>query len=314
MAQTQVMPQQAQQVSGQIQRPNKPQWNCHIDTPPKDPAGFTVGEVFEIACEGAPLALKPPLKVELPETLHHVIVLLKPVSATDGKVVYQATSYRAGSVKMPFLNFTDAGGAGFISQPMEIKTMSVIDPKNPPKSPYGQMAPLTMNYPTWLPFAGAVFAAVLVAWVLVFLRRRLQRKSLEKNIKKFQSPLGSYHQFSKDIRLLKRGVVFSTHVAWSEAQRKEYLLKLDEAFRMFILREYIVPADRWTTNMTLKHIHRKDRVHYERYEAVLVKALRELDRAKEQFETLFAKDIEQLTSICTQAVEQMWKSKLARAR
>ena len=135
--------------------------------------------------------------------------------------------------------------------------------KNDPRS-FKIVDAITLSKPQHLHLKGLVgsasqfiLAAVLAGWFLIFLRRHFQRKNLEKNIRKFESPLGSYHQFSKDLRLLKRGVVFSETVSWSEAQTKEYIDKLDEIYRMYILREYIVPALKWSPGQIAKHLHKK---------------------------------------------------------
>jgi hypothetical protein len=292
-------------------RPNKPQWQCEVGSQPKDAKGFTVGELFTIDCQGTAMPLKAPLKIELPEKDHHVVVLVKPLAVTEGKISYEATSYRVGEFSLPYLDFVDADGRGFISNPMKFKTVSVIDPKNPPQSPYGPIQPMRMEYPAWLWFSLAVGFLVLVAWFLIFFRRRIQRKNLEKNIKRFQSPMGSYHQFSKDVRTLKRNVVFSPKAQWLEMQKQDYLQKLEEAYRLFILREYIVPADRWPTKMVLKHMKRKDKTHYDKYAGAAIKAFHELERARTQAENISPMDVEQITGICSQAVESMWKSRRA---
>jgi hypothetical protein len=209
---------------------------------------------------------------------------------------------------------TDESGAGFISQPMTLKVVSVLDPQKKQEKPFGPISPLTMQWPMWVAFSAIVFLLVLVGWLLIYLRRRIQRKTLEKNIRKYQSPLGSYHQYSKDIRLLKRGVLFSPTAKWTENQIGSYLQKLDEIFRMYILREFVVPANKWSVSAILKNMRHKDRAHFANYSQALIKAFKELERAQGQVESLRAMDCEQLTTICTQAVDGMWKSKMARSR
>lgn len=294
--------------------PAKPQWDCQIAGNPKDGKAYTVGEVFTLGCKGAPLSLKPPLSIKLPEAQQYTLVLLKPIAVTETEVSYQATGYRAGQFRAPFLDIVDADGNGFITQSMEWKVGSVLDPQNPQQKGFGPMKPMPMAWPTWLPFAVVVVFMVLVAWILVFFRRRVQRKNLERNIRKYQSPMGSYHQYSKDIRLLKRGVLFSPRAQWTEPQIQAYLQKQEEHFRMFILREYVVPADQWSVGNILKHMRKKDRLAYQVYSPSVIKAFKELSRARGAQASLTAMDLEQISAICSAAIDAMWKSRKVGAR
>lgn len=309
MAKPQTQP-QSQSSAEKPAIPNKPKWECSILTAPKDPNGFTVGEVFEIQCQGESLALKEPLQTKFPDNQKHALDLLQPVEITPNKIVYKATAYRPGQLKFEYVDFEDAQGHGFISGPMQLTVASTValqDP--PPEQPFGSIAPMSMAWPFWIFFSAAVALLVLFGWALIFFRRRIQRKNIEKNIRKFESPMGSYHQYSKDVRLLKRSVVFSTHREWSEAQVGSYLEKLDEYYRMFILREYVVPADIWPTKNIVKEIKRKDRNGYKVYGPAVKKAFHELERAKGHVSKIKSMDCEQLTNICSQAVDAMWKYK-----
>jgi hypothetical protein len=288
----------------------KPKWECTLQTQPKEPKGFTVGEVFQINCAGASLELTEPLKIINPEEAKYSLVYLKTLKKSENELQFLATSYAAVTVQHPFIHVTDAKDGGFMSQPMEIRAQSVIDPKNPPQAPFGPIQPLSMNWPYWIFFAMLLIAAVLIGWVAIFLRRIFQRRNLEKNIRKFQSPLGSYHQFSKDLRLLKRGVVFSQNADWGEAQTKSFLEKLNEIYRMFVLREYTVPALSWSTSQIAKHVRKKNKIGYEHFKSSFLKAFSELDRAQSHVSDLKPQDCEQLAQLCVVAVDLMWKHKV----
>jgi hypothetical protein len=286
-----------------------PQWNCKIDSPPKDEKGFTVGEVFQWQCDGPSLTLKEPLKIQLPEKGEYSLVLLKPLKISDNEIRYEATSYRVGNIKFQTLDVIDSEGKGFHTDAVNFKTQSVIDPKNPPKEPYGPIAPYKMEWPVWIFFCAVIFVAVLVVWLLVFVRRRLQKRILEQNIKKFQTPLGSYHQFGKDLRGLKRKFVFSEHQAWTPEQTSEFLQKLEESFRLFVLREFTVPATTWSVSPILREVKRKDPSGFDKYKNALVKAFRELERARGNIASLKNEDCEQIAQISWQAVDLIWKTK-----
>jgi hypothetical protein len=305
---------QAPDLEIPVEVPQKPQWECQIKTEPKDAKGFTVGEVFEVSCAGESLELEEPFKIINPESLQYSVVYLKTLNKTQNELTFLATSYASKTIQHPFLHISDAKGGGFISQKIEIRSQSVIDPQNPPQNIFGPIQPMTLNWPFWIFFAGILVGAVLIGWGAIFFRRYFQRKNLEKNIRKFQSPMGSYHQFSKDLRLLKRGVVFSDNSDWSESQTQSYLAKLDEIYRMFILREYTVPALNWSTAQIAKHVYKKNKVGYKHFESAFLKAFKELERAQSHVNELKPRDCEQLTNYCWAAVDSMWKYKNAGGR
>lgn len=292
-----------------VEVPKKLQWECSLATQPKDAKGFTVGETFEMRCAGTSLPLEEPLRIVNPEKIKYSLVYLKTLKKTENELSFLATTYMPTPVEHPFIHVVDAKDGGFISQKFQLKAQSVIDPKKPPEAPFGPIQPMSLAWPYWIFFVALICAAVAVAWGLVFLRRYLQQRHLEKNIRKFQSPLGSYHQFSKDLRLLKRGVIFSG--TWSESQTQSYMVKLDEIFRMFVLREYTVPALSWSISRIAQQVHKKNRNHYSDFKNEFLKAFNELERAKSQIHDLKPQDCEQLTNLCWVAVDTMWKYRRA---
>ncbi len=303
---------QQQMVEVPVEVPKKPQWECSRQTEPKDTKGFTVGETFQITCTGTSLELVEPLKIINPEKMEYSLVYLKTLKKSENELTFLATSYASKTISHPFIHVTDANGGGFISQRFEVRSQSVLDPqKPPPEAPFGPIQPMPMAWPYWIFFAALLVVVVLFGWVLIFVRRIFQRKNLEKNIRKFQSPLGSYHQFSKDLRLLKRGVLFSEKAIWDEGQTQSFLTKLDEIYRMFVLREYTVPAFKWSTSQIAKHVSQKNKTGYPHFKSDFLKAFQELERAKAHIQELKPQDCEQLTKLCALAVDTMWKYKKA---
>jgi hypothetical protein len=254
------------------------------------------------------LNLKEPLRIELPEEFDHSIVLLKKLELTSTKIAYEATHYQAGKFELPFINIVDANNSGFISQPMNFQVQSVIGQPAPEKI-YGGVAPMPLGWPVWIFFTILVTIVVIMAWVALFFKSRVQKKNLEKNIRKFLSPMGSYHQFSKDIRVLRSRVVFSERHEWSQPQLQNYIFDLNEHFRMFLLREFTVPATTWSSRQTQKAIKKRARLTYPFFRDTLSTALRELDRARSSYEGMTSKDCDQLTKIIVKSVESIWAYK-----
>lgn len=306
-----------------------PSWSCSVATAPKDAGGFTVGEVFQLTCEGPSVALKEPLRVQLPDVMaaakdgkppvkdpnvKYKLVLLKPLNVTDNKLEYQATGYIPGEMDLKSFKIVDAENKEILVPQVTFKVQSVIDPNQQPKpEPFGPIGPLRMEWPVWIFFAALVTLLVLIGWGIVFFRRWVQKKNLERNIKKYLSPMGSYHQYNKDLRLLKQGVVFTSHQSWAEAEIKQYMVQLEDHFKMFLLREFIIPAKSWSKSLIVKNIQLKDKKGFPTYQKNLLRALTELDKYKEAPETLKPRDCEQITLFCAQAVDSIWSAKKHRS-
>jgi hypothetical protein len=87
------------------------------------------------------------------------------------------------------------------------------------------------------------------------------------------------------------------------------LEKLNEVYRMYILREYTVPALSWSTPRIAQHVRKKDKNAYEHFKAPFLKAFKELERAQSHVQELKSQDCDQLTQLCWLAVDCMWKAK-----
>ncbi len=55
-----------------------------------------------------------------------------------------------GQFKAPFIHLEDSAGGGFVSQPLNGKWVSVLDPQHPLESPYGPIQPMAMGWPYWI--------------------------------------------------------------------------------------------------------------------------------------------------------------------
>lgn len=292
---------------------NYPEWDCQLTSlatqnkAPNTVASNTVGTLMELRCEGETINLVEPLKIKPAKGQEYILKLLEPLEISENHILYLATGYRAGEYQGSF-RIEDSAGKSFMTSPLQVKVESVLDPSKPDQKPFGPIAPMTLDWPVWIFFTAAVVAVVLLGWFLIFFRQWNQRRTLEKNIKKFQSPLGSYHQFSKDIRLLKRSVVFSERQQWPQELVEHYLNTLEESFKLYILREYVIPATSWSSAKVFSELKRKDRRNFYKYRESLNRAFKELERAKSSIDSVTSKDCEQLTQICRKAVDGMWQS------
>ena len=61
-------------------------------------------------------------------------------------------------------------------------------------------------------------------------------------LKKHDTALGAFNQFNKDMRLLERQSVFKKNDEWSISEKQSYTEELDHIFRLYLLREFYIPA------------------------------------------------------------------------
>lgn len=261
-----------------------------------------MGETFRVLCRGEELTLEPPLTP--PKELKYAFRFLKDLRFEDSEVEFLATSYVPGQMKDDF-PVTDAKGVSVQLKGVRYPVKSVIPQTQEPPKPFGPVAPFSMSYPMWVQGVALALILAAVGGLIYWLWSKQKRRAMEKEILKLMSPLGSYQQFHKESRQLSRSVIFSNHVKWQPQQVADYLEDLNQSFRYFLLREFILPAHTMTRKALLKEISKKDGKYYRGYSEKLDSALREMDRAMKSKEKLQSKDCQQLTKICRQLVDQV---------
>jgi len=84
---------------------------------------------------------------------------------------------------------------------------------------------------------------------------------------------------------------------------------LDEIFRMYLLREFFVPALDWDSSLTLKTLSKQDKKRFFRYGHELKRVMQELDQAKKDSDKLKSQDCKQLTQMTARVSQQIWKAR-----
>ncbi len=296
-----------QENSPEVFRPKDvselPKWTCRVDGTPQDQQ-WTVGEVFYLICSGpkAEFYSKDIQTKEEGKSPYHLKILAVK-KQTESTLEMQATTYVPNPHDFQKLFLTDQKVEVVRVEPFKLPVKSVIEGK---PEPYGPMFAMKVQYPVWIWFAlgGVLILAALLG--LFRLNRRAQMRKVIEELKTHNTALGPFNQFNKDIRTLGRKYIFSDNT-WTEEKKLNYVEQLDEIFRMYLLREFYIPALDWGSSTVIKSLSKDDKKRFSHYGQSLKKFLNELDRAKKDSDKIQVHDCKQLTQMAKNVTQDIWK-------
>ena len=264
-----------------------------------------MGEKFTLLCEGERVEFgQGKMHFQMPEELLYAIRILSMDKVTSNEVLMTATTYLVAQSQLKGVVFVEDGVEKFAVKPFRISSQTVIKEKR--EKPFPARVGAKMGYPSWLKY---ILGFILLIFILVFLfslNRRAQRRGVLEKLQLHNSAIGGYNQYNKDLRALVRGNVVSEHKPWSLEQSQNYLEKLDELFRMFLLREFVVPATDWKSSLVVKEIHKNDKKRFPGYGKLLQQYLDELDRAAGAKNRVTMSDCQQLTLLGRKVSQKIW--------
>ena len=282
-----------------------PKWSCRVDGTPKD-GQWTVGETFNVFCEG-PTAefLSTELEFKEEKKSGYELKILDVTKQSNNELEMVATSYIPAPHQFNKLFILDQDEEVVQVEPFVLPMKSIItDPK---QKPFGPMGAIKLEYPMWIWIVLGAALLLSVFFGLFRMNRRIQMRKVIEELKQHNTALGAFNQFNKDVRTLGRQYIFSDSKAWSTEKKQRYLESLDQIFRMYLLREFYVPALDWSSGLVLKTISKQDKRRYGKYGIDLQKFLKELDRAKGDSEKLETHDCKQLNQMAKRVTQVIWK-------
>ncbi len=286
-----------------------PLWSCKIQNTPKEPE-WTVGELIDFHCEGPTVALESSeLQFKHPPKAEYELKILSVNKQSDNQLELTVTSYNAGKHNLEKVILTDQGKELFKIEPIILPVKSVIE--KPDAKPFGPIAALKMSYPAWTWISILIVVLLTVFFALFRLRRRSQMRKVLEALKEHNTALGAFNQFNKDIRLLSREYVFDKKGGWSKEQKEKYLVNLEQIFRMYMLREFIVPALDWNDRLLIKTISKQDKKYFKNYGPEMKKFLAEIHRAQGDQDKIQVHDCKQLTQMAQKITQVVWKVRRA---
>ena len=249
------------------------------------PTQITVGEHMTLDCSGpftggpssaANIAPAQTLQVvpSSPQDAYKLQVL-NVIQSTSQEVKATVTSYRVGKIDGMSFQLSD-GHVAFQTSPISFTVASVADPSHPTQKPYGSLGPFRLAYPIWLwiALAVAVFAIIAIL-VWSFLRGR-RRRRLRAEMEKFTTMLPAFAEFSKDARHLTRKL----SAAKNETEAPEILSKLEEGFRLYLIRELRVPALQVSDRELMTAFRRSHKAIFRECEADLRRFFFEIEKCR----------------------------------
>lgn len=291
-----------------------PEWSCKLESTPQT-GEFTVGEIAQISCSGdKPVDFgKGNIAIHYPDDYMFALHMYDLVSVKSNEIVFKAVSYRVGKWDLSHMSLSEDGQDKLKLNGLVYPVKTVQDPQNPRKEPFGPADPFFLSWPKYVYIAGGVFVALIVGMILLLITKNIRRKSWERKVAKHDTAMQPYHQFQKDLRIIRREFDFSAQKKWSTEDINKYLDNLNQSFKLFILREFRVPALDWKQRSLFSEMKKKRKRRFYVYEKKLSQAFTELDRAQKHPEKLKNEDCQKLMMLCRDTSTEVWKTHLGGA-
>lgn len=289
--------------------------DCKVNLPADlgEQKALTVGTIFQIQCEGMwPQLAADQIRIQIPEDQKYILKVLKAEFVSADVLSLEVTSYMAGDFQFPELVLTDGKETVHLKK-IQYTVASVLDPQQPQQEPYGPMGPASLALPIWyyLVFAGilglVVFAILGRIWI--FKRRR----DLLEELKAYDSPLSPMAQLSKDLRIYTREYPFLSGGEAPGEVVTEFVHKLDQSFRVYLIRELRIPALDLKDKALLKAISKSHKKVWEGAGARIQDLIHELHKALLDSTKVKVRDARQLWT-ATQEVAEAISSSQAKGK
>ncbi len=259
---------------------------------------LTVGQKFILKCGGSFNALKQDAikllapvseggSVDVP-----ALSLIQVLSLNEGDVELLVTSYRVGTHSLDGFSLTDDSQVLKMTG-IEWEVKSVIQEQQKPE-PYPSYPFWEMSYPLW--FYG-VFVFVLCALIAIptYIFKRLKRRKIAfDKVKEYDTVLIPLDAFYKELRRIEK--------LWlsEKTTEKEFVSELAKQFRLFLTREFKVPAFEWPISEVLKEIKKSHYRFYKIFSARILKFFKETEAS-----SISKKDILYFTEEAQKLVEDI---------
>lgn len=272
---------------------------------------LTVGREFLLACEGEfPRDLQQDkLQLVLKPEHKYVLHLLGFEFRTPTVADVRVTSYVAGQFRFEDLQMTD-GVQAISLGPVQLQVESVLPPPEAgqaaaPQEPYGPIGPASMAVPVlyWAILASVLGLVALLVISKVY--RIIQRKNMLERLRDHDSALTPLTEFHQSFRRLQRSNTVFFGKDASRAEIEEVLVETHKMFKLFLTRQFRVPAFEWSERLVMKDIKKYHRDVYVESGEALAKLFHEYAHAFKDKAQLTSTDVLNLATHCRILVEKM---------
>jgi hypothetical protein len=168
------------------------------------------------------------------------------------------TSYRVGDQNIPEAQWVTSQGIHNLKG-IHFKVESIINPQQPPQEPFGPAGPFSLKLPMMYWIVLAVVISVVLIFSIVFGVLKHQRKRLIAKLKEKDSSLSPYHQINAKLRQMMREYAFFSSGKLSSEEGLRIVNALDEMFKLYLTREFYIPAFDWRAKTILRDFKRRHR-------------------------------------------------------
>lgn len=294
-----------------------PAWNCRVQKNDADESpeldALYVGDKYLLRCEGPfvddlgqSLKLKP-----LEDVDQFAITVLEYRTIENDGIWATVTSYKPGNHKLSGFQLVD-GERVIPIEGGELPVKSVLQElppeqmNNPEAMKMKMLGPFTLAMPWWYWALWAAAIALVFAVAARWVWRKLQRKKILENLARQATALTPYNQFNKEIREQMRKY---TSTVETDDFGPIYMKDLDKSFRMYLLRELLVPANEWGTGAVMRDIKGRHRKIYKNLGPQVRRTLVEFDRARRDPKAVTFEDCEQMRDMSRRAVDGVYRMK-----
>lgn len=277
------------------------QINCRLELPTQSNSqAVNVGDRLPLVCSGS---FSPPLTaaartVWTDKNMGHTLDILDVRAAASNQVEFIVAGYRPGEHKISLL--IEEGGQKFETNEIEFKVESILDPANPNPQAFPSKGPYRESYPMgiWIALGGAlILFALFIVWGFLARQKVRRIKDEMDKMKSFLSPIG---QVSKDLREIQKKRRSEDYTS------KMMVQDLDRSFRLYLVREFQIPAHRLDEKEVLRAFRKRNRILFEANEPELRRLLNELASAQKDHAPLGAEDCDELLQITRNLVERLY--------
>ncbi|WP_374000379.1 hypothetical protein [Bdellovibrio bacteriovorus] len=272
---------------------------------------LTVGREFLLVCDGDfPKDLQQEklhfvLKPEQKYQIHFLGFEFRSQTQADVK----ATAYTAGNIQFEDLQLSD-GTQTLSLGPIHYAVQTVLPQQQPGEAPvkqepFGPIGPASIGVPMlyWALLAGFIGLLVLIAISKVY--RVVQRRNMLERLREHDSALSPLAEFHQQFRRLQRtNPVFFGKDA-DKGQIDEVLVETNKIFKLFLTRQFRVPALEWSERLVIKDLKKYHAKTYAELSEDLKKVLREYQHAFKDRKNLSSNDVLNLATQARVLAEKM---------
>lgn len=283
---------------------------AELDCTPNIQSAITVGQEVLLTCQGdIPLMDASKLEMRLAPEEKYKVHLLEAQRVSSTQMLVKVTSYKPGNHQLKALQLVDAQNS-FVLGDLNLNVQSVMNPTEPKEEPFGPTGPISLTL-SWYYFAGLGLVLLLLGLILgMRYRQKRQMKKFLESIKHFETRTSPYIQFHQSLRKFLRQYNLEV-VEVSASKNVELVAELNQIYRLFVSREFQVPALIWADRRTLRFISGQKMRNRELVLESLRTSLRELASLKKTNKQLKNQDVIKLVDVLRKNVDDLeqWKKK-----